>query len=506
MTAGNCCSNHSHLPVDHAAVVAAPASFTSNIFSIKNISNMPRDIGKIETDITVYGATGYVGKYICQYLLAVAVAESKPIKLTLAGRNKSTLEARKDSLDQQQSSVDIFTADSCDAPGLTKMAERSRVVICCAGPFQHYATNVVAACAQTGADYVDITGETFWVAKMRLQFGDLSKSSGSRIISLCGFDSIPSDLSIFAAVDALRDIRGSDVVIEEGTTWHAGKGAVNGGTVQSALAMPFDFWGMILSKTGGLRKVPYFMDDPLLLADPKKVRFNPDFEVLKANMAAAEWANQLPALESNTGYGVSAPFFMAVVNAKVVLASAVALGYGKEFTYRERLYPLGFKLTRMLGIFSVIPAAIYLFVLVAVGCILGFPVFGKKIADRFFPPGSGAPDAFNKACYTEVYAEVTTKAAAPTADGRVDRGTCYMGFQGDPGNLVTAQVVSEAALALVWDRSNLPGISDDGFGTPAELLGKVLLKRLGETKVRPIKIVTKVQKDSPKRDSQLHMN
>ena len=81
-----------------------------------------------------------------------------------------------------------------------------------------------------------------------------------------------------------------------------------------------------------------------------------------------------------------------------------------------------------------------------------------------------------------------------------------MGFQGDPGNLVTAQVVSEAALALVWDRSNLPGISDDGFGTPAELLGKVLLKRLGETKVRPIKIVTKVQKDSPKRDSQLHMN
>ena len=128
---------------------------------------MPRDDSKIETDITVYGATGYVGKYICQYLLAVATSESKPIKLTLAGRNLSKLEARRDQLDPQKSSLTIVVLDSTDAVGLAKMAEQTRIVICCAGPFQHYATNVVAACAQTGADYVDITGETFWVAKMR---------------------------------------------------------------------------------------------------------------------------------------------------------------------------------------------------------------------------------------------------------------------------------------------------------------------------------------------------
>jgi short subunit dehydrogenase-like uncharacterized protein len=470
-------------------------------------TNMVRDERKIESDITVYGATGYVGKYICQYLLDVADAESKPIKLTLAGRNRSKLEARKYQLDLRSSAIDFYVADSSEAAALQEMAERTRVVVCCSGPFQHYASNVVKACAETGADYVDITGEYFWTAKMRLQYGDAAKNSGARIISLCGFDSIPSDLSIFAAVEALRATRGATVQIEHGTTWHASTGGLNGGTVQSAFDFPINLWDMFLSKIGGkesLRQVPFFFDDPLVLADPTSVRHNPDYDDRKNKMAATEWLNQLPALESNTGYGFSAPFFMAVVNAKVVHASAVALGYGTSFTYRERLYPAGYKLTRMMGIFSIIPVMIYFVTMIFIGFVFGIPLIGKKLADKCFPPGTGPPDVFNQSCFTNVYAEVTAQAAAPTAGDRVDRATCYIGFQGDPGNLVTAQLVSESALALLWDRSSLP--QSCGFGTPSELLGKVLLKRLGETKVRPIKITTTVRKDSPRKESQLFLN
>ena len=470
---------------------------------------MHRGESKIETDITVYGATGYVGKYICQYLLAVAASKSTPMKLTLAGRNASKLEARKALLETQSSSVDVYVADSSDAEGLVKMAERTRVVISCAGPFQHCATNIVAACAQTGADYVDITAEYFWVAKMREKYGAASKESGARIISLCGFDSVPSDLSIFAAVEALRAVRGSAVNIEKGTSWHACVGAINGGTVQSFLGFHTDLWGMFMYGKGGkekLRNMPYFLDDPLIIASPANVRHNPDYEELKDMMAATEWLNLLPAIESNTGHGVSLPFYMAAVNAKVVQASAVTLEYGKGFTYRERCYPAGYKSTRSLGIFSIIPALIQVFVLTVLGCTLALPVIGKKVADRFFPPGSVCgPEGLNEACYTDVYAEVTTPAAAPTANGRVDRASCYMGFQGDPGNMTTSQVVCEAALSLLWDRPDLPPRSDDGFGTPAELLGKVLLKRLGATKVRPIKIVTTVHQDSPKNVSQMFL-
>jgi len=57
-----------------------------------------------------------------------------------------------------------------------------------------------------------------------------------------------------------------------------------------------------------------------------------------------------------------------------------------------------------------------------------------------------------------------------------------------------AQCVSEAALTLLLDRKDLPPRSADGFGTPAELLGKPLLSRLQNTSVRPVDVETNVRK------------
>jgi short subunit dehydrogenase-like uncharacterized protein len=71
----------------------------------------------------------------------------------------------------------------------------------------------------------------------------------------------------------------------------------------------------------------------------------------------------------------------------------------------------------------------------------------------------------------------------------------YFTYQGDAGNYVTAQCVAEAALVLVLNRDELPNRSDDGFGTPAELLGAPLLKRFAHTTVRPVTIKAAV--DSP---------
>lgn len=66
----------------------------------------------------------------------------------------------------------------------------------------------------------------------------------------------------------------------------------------------------------------------------------------------------------------------------------------------------------------------------------------------------------------------------------------------DPGNYATAQCVSESALALVFNEGDLPSRSDDGFGTPAELLGDVLLKRLMSTPVRPVVVETLARLDA----------
>jgi hypothetical protein len=392
------------------------------------LTKQERDESQIEIDVTVYGATGCVGKHVCRYLLDVAAADSRPLRISLAGRNQAKLEARKDSLETRESSVDVFVADSSDLEALRKMAERTRVVINCAGPFIKYGSNVIAACATLGADYVDITGEITWAGHMRAAHGSQARKSGARIISLCGFDSIPSDISIFAAVQALRQSIGSEVEIENGRTWHSAFGLMNGGTLHSALEFPVDPYHCLMVKEGeesSFRKVPLFLDDPLLLTHPSLVRHNPNYKDLKNKMAAAEWENQLPSLDSIVGRGMSVPFFMAAVNAKVVAASAVALKYGPNFTYSERFFPVGFRWTRTVGAFSAIPALIFQALLYAVVLLFMLPVIGKNLADLLLPPGTGAPDSVLDSGYAQVYAEVTTKAK----DDKVDRATCFISFQ-----------------------------------------------------------------------------
>lgn len=170
------------------------------------------------------------------------------------------------------------------------------------------------------------------------------------------------------------------------------------------------------------------------------------------------------------------------------------------FTYWERVFPVGFDVTRCLNVFSIIPALSYSFALAAITVTLKIPVVGQKLLDCVVPPGSGVPDWVNEMGYSHVYAEALTpstitssgKKSTANASGFVDRGTCMLRFQGDPGNLVTAQCVSEAALTLVYNRDALPAKSDDGFGTPAEILGDPLLSRLLESNVRKVTIETNV--------------
>jgi short subunit dehydrogenase-like uncharacterized protein len=471
-----------------------------------------RDESKIQVDVTLYGATGFVGKHVARYLIAAAAASNQkdPLRLTLAGRNRHRLEERKDSLTTTSDvTLDVIVADSSDTVALKAMAERTRVIINCAGPFINYGNNVVAACAEVGTDYVDITGEITWAGQMRATFGFQAKKSGARCISLCGFDSIPSDISIFAAVQALRKAKGDSVQIESGCTWHSVLGMANGGTLHSALEFPLDINHCLRVKNGdktSFRKVPFLVDDPLVLANPSLVRYNPEYDDFRDGFAAAEWKNQFPSIDSNFGSGMSLAFFMAPVNAKVIAASAAALQYGPNFVYRERFLPLGYKWTRTLGLFSILPGLIFQFVLFVSMGIFMIPILGKKLADVLLPPGSGVPDSLLDSCYADVYAEVTAAhSSTENATDSVDRASCFISFEGDPGNLVTAQCVSEAALCLVYNRNELPSRSEDGFGTPAELLGPVLLKRLEESKVRKVKIVTRVHLNSPKHKTQVYM-
>jgi len=56
---------------------------------------------------------------------------------------------------------------------------------------------LVAACASSGTDYCDITGEPEFVDLMWLAHHDTAERNGARLVHACGFDSVPHDLGVW---------------------------------------------------------------------------------------------------------------------------------------------------------------------------------------------------------------------------------------------------------------------------------------------------------------------
>ncbi|KAG7360215.1 saccharopine dehydrogenase [Nitzschia inconspicua] len=458
---------------------------------------MPSSSTTKSTDITIYGATSFVAKHILKYLVAVADQDdniipksdenSPSLRISLGGRNKAKLEAIKQSFNVN-CIQDVVVADGSDLEGLQAMAKRSQVVLNCAGPYYKYSNMVVEACATVGCDYVDITGEVAWVSEMRAKHGAAAQKSGARIVSLCGYDSIPSDMAVFAAVQALKEGTTTDISIQNARIWHQMFGVPNGGTIHTFCDIPMDVISDAFeTPMKKLRSMPYFVGDPLALANPNKVKKNPKYQSNKDNMAKGEWLNQLVLVEPDFFYGVSLPFAMSAVNLKVVQASAAALGYGDDFKAQERYLPLGYLGTKLASVFALIPMLLlHCSTLMMVG-ILRLPVIGKKVAD-LAPPGSGVPDSIVYMGSNSTYCKVHSTHEG----GKEEVAYSYLKFEGDAGNAVTAQCVSEAALTLVFNRDDLPMRSEDGFGTPAEILGDALLRRFRAAKVRPVVVKTSI--------------
>jgi len=186
---------------------------------------------------------------------------------------------------------------------------------------------------------------------------------------------------------------------------------------------------------------------------------------------------------------------------KVVHASAVALKYGPEFSVRERYVPLGFRWTRLIGILALVPMLCAQSLMLCGILLAKLPWIGKAAINLVAPAGSGMPDFLCELSNNSLYAIVSTKES--TNDGTVDRAYVSLSFQGDAGNMVTAQCVSEAALTLLWNRDTIPPKSVDGFGSPAEILGAALWQRFREAKVRPIFQKTVVRTRVAKRELQI---
>ncbi|WP_199814870.1 saccharopine dehydrogenase family protein, partial [Streptomyces sp. NRRL WC-3549] len=181
-------------------------------------------------DIVLFGATGFVGSLTAARLAAYA---PDGCRWALAGRSLPGLERLRERLaadDPRCADLPLLRADADDAESLRELAESAHVVASTVGPYLHHGEKLVAACAEAGTDYADLTGEEEFVDTVYLRHDTRARETGARIVHACGFDSVPHDLGAYFTVQQLPE--GVPLTVDGFVRAGA---AFSGGTFASAL-------------------------------------------------------------------------------------------------------------------------------------------------------------------------------------------------------------------------------------------------------------------------------
>ena len=389
-----------------------------------------------DLDLVLFGATGFTGQLVAEYL-----AKKRPaLRWALAGRSRDKLERVRGglaALDPATKDLPLVVADALDRASVDATARRARVVCTTAGPFARYGSQLLAACAEHGTAYCDITGETPWIRAMIDEHHARAAATGARIVNCCGFDSIPSDLGVLMLHEHLA-ARGKRLAEVRFRVVRA-KGGASGGTIASMLDM---------AAHAGDPGVRHALGDPYAL-NPDGARGGPDRRDAMG-----------PRRDADTGRW-TAPFVMAAINTRVVRRSNALtdFAYGKDFRYEEAI-DTGEGAIGFAGAVGM-TAAIVGFLAVA-----ALPP-GRALLRRFLPaPGQGPTRAEREAGGFRIELRATA------TDGEKLTGVVE-GFN-DPGYGETAKMLGESAICLAEDDLQPRG----GLLTPASCMGMKLVERL----------------------------
>src|SRR6266576_1353895 len=274
-------------------------------------SREPRMKPSSKFDIIVYGASGFTGQLVAEYLAAHYTGKDAP-KWAMAGRNLAKLASVRDAIGAP-AGTPLIAADASDPASLKAMVDQTRSVLTTVGPYQLYGSDLVAACAATGTDYLDLCGEPVWMRQMIDAHQASAQSSGARIVFSCGFDSLPFELGVFFAQDTAKKVLGAPVHRVKGRV-RAMKGTFSGGTAASIKAT-FAAAAKDLSLVAMLK-------DPFVLtpgfAGPKQPPGNK------------------PAFDQDLN-SWTAPFPLSPSNTRTMHRSNMLMNfpYGKDFVYDE---------------------------------------------------------------------------------------------------------------------------------------------------------------------------
>lgn len=375
-------------------------------------------------DIVVYGATGFTGRLVAEYL-AQHYGQEGPGKdgprWAMAGRSADKLAEVRD-LIGAPARTPLIVADAADPASLAAMVEQARVVITTVGPYQLYGEPLLAACIAAGTDYADLCGEPVWMRQMIDKYGEAAQESGARICFSSGFDSIPFDLGVLMLQRHAVAKFGRPAPRVKGRM-RGMKGGASGGTAASLKAT--------LAAMGRDPSLIALMQSAFCLTPGFEGPAQPAGNVVQYDAALDSWET---------------PFIMAAINTKNVHRTNALLGHpwGTDFVYDEMV-------------------------------LTGPGDQGKAIAEHLAKtpmigrpddpqPGEGpSPEERATGFYDVLF-------VGEMPDGQVVR----YGVKGryDPGYGSTSRMISETGIAL------LASAAAGGIGTPGAILGEALVQRL----------------------------
>jgi short subunit dehydrogenase-like uncharacterized protein len=392
-------------------------------------------------DIVLYGATGFAGKLVAEY---VVERYGEELSLAVGGRNPDKLEKVCAELETLGPTPGIVVADSLDRQSLDAMTADARVVCSTVGPYAKYGDELVASCVENGAHYCDLTGEGHWIRRMIDRHHAEAVASGTRIVHCCGFDSIPSDLGTYFLQQKALERFGAYARRVANYVWWASGGA-SGGTIASM--------ANTMEEASHDRDVRRALVHPYAL-NPEDEQSGPDE---RAQMG----------VEKDPAVGWTAPFFMAPINSPVVRRSHALLGFpwGRDFGYRECMrFGEGLAaLAKAVGFSAGLG--------VAMGA-MSFRPTRRLLLNTVLPePGEGPSEEAIENGGFEM------RLRGEFSDG----GDIWVRVRGhrDPGYGATAHMLGESAVCLAVDALESSG----GVLTPASAMGMSLVDRLNDADI-----------------------
>ncbi|MGN9757688.1 saccharopine dehydrogenase family protein [Streptomyces sp. SD31] len=370
-------------------------------------------------DIVLFGATGFVGALTAEYLAAHA---PEGLRWAIAGRSTEKLERLRERLPLPGGAgIGVLEADVADPASMRRLAEHARVVATTVGPYVTYGEDLVAACADVGTDYLDLSGEPEFVDRTYVRHDARARETGARLVHACGFDSVPHDLGAYFTVQQLPE--GVPLAVDGFVTADA---TFSGGTFASALNQFSRGRQMLTAARDRARHEPRLMGRRAL-APTGAPRFAKE---------VGAWAVPLPTIDP-----------------QIVKRSARALErYGPDFRYRHyaavRHLPIAVGGVAAMG--ALVTAA-------------QLPPARRWLSDRLKPGEGPSPEKRAKSWFSVRFVgegggrRVFTEVAG-----------------GDPGYGETAKMFAESALSLTFD--DLPPTA--GQVTTAVAMGDALIERL----------------------------